>query len=140
MAKRADKQPVAKIDWAALVKAAQDVRKHSYSPYSKFPVGAALLGESGRIYTGCNVENSSYGLTICAERNAVGQAIAAGERRILALAIAAGTKPCPPCGACRQVLAEFCGPEAPVALIGSRSRSVHQMGDLLPIGFDKSFL
>jgi cytidine deaminase len=140
MAKRAEKQPPVKIDWSALVNAAKDARKRAYAPYSKFPVGAAILGASGRIYIGCNVENSSYGLTICAERNAMGRAIVEGEKQILAIAIAAGAKPCPPCGACRQVLAEFGGPEVPVALVAGRSRTVHQLGDLLPYTFDKTFL
>ena len=140
MAKRAEKQPLVKIDWTALVKAAKDSRKRAYAPYSKFPVGAAILGASGRIYAGCNVENSSYGLTVCAERNAIGLAVLEGEKRILAVAVAAGAKPCPPCGACRQVLAEFGGAEVPVALVGGASRMVHQLGDLLPFAFDKSFL
>jgi cytidine deaminase len=140
MAKRAERQP-RKIDWPTLVKAAREARKHAYAPYSKFQVGAAILGESGRVYQGCNVENSSYGLSMCAERNAAGAAILGGERRIVAIAIAGGSdKPCPPCGACRQVLAELGGPEVAVALVGGRTRTVHQLGDLLPFIFDKSFL
>ncbi len=129
-----------KIDWAALLKAAQAVRKNAYAPYSKFNVGAAVLGGSGRTYTGCNVENSSFGLSLCAERNAVGSAVAAGEKRILACAIAAGDKPCPPCGMCRQVLAEFGDLSMPVALVGGKQRTIHALSDLLPYAFDKSFL
>ncbi len=100
---------------AALIKAAIEVRERAYAPYSKYQVGAALLMEDGTIVTGVNVENSSYGLTMCAERTAVGQAIAAGYRKILAIAVAtdnAGS----PCGACRQVLTEFAG-DVPVYLV-----------------------
>ena len=129
-----------RIDWTALVRAARDARKRAWAPYSHFPVGAAIVGESGRIYVGCNVENSSYGLTVCAERNAIGAAVVAGEKRIVAVAIAAGARPCPPCGMCRQVLAEFGGPQTPVALLGGRRRWVHQLGELLPHAFDRSYL
>lgn len=100
---------------AALIKAAIEVRDRAYAPYSNYQVGAALLMADGTIVTGVNVENSSYGLTICAERTAVGKAIAAGHRKILAVAVAtdnAGS----PCGACRQVLTEFAG-DVPVYLV-----------------------
>lgn len=100
---------------AALIKAAIEVRERAYAPYSNYQVGAALLMADGTIVTGVNVENSSYGLTMCAERTAVGQAIAAGYRKILAIAVAtdnAGS----PCGACRQVLTEFAG-DVPVYLV-----------------------
>jgi cytidine deaminase len=100
---------------AALIKAAIEVRERAYAPYSHYQVGAALLMADGTIITGVNVENSSYGLTMCAERTAVGQAIAAGYRKILAVAVAtdnAGS----PCGACRQVLTEFAG-DVPVYLV-----------------------
>ncbi|HEY3448847.1 MAG TPA: cytidine deaminase [Myxococcales bacterium] len=129
-----------KVDWAAMLRAAQTVRKTAYAPYSKFKVGAAVLGGSGKIHVGCNVENSSYGLTVCAERNAIGAAVAAGETHILACAIAAGGKPCPPCGMCRQVLAEFGDPSIPVAMVGGKERTIHALADLLPHAFDKSFL
>src|SRR5436305_1990648 len=90
----------------ALIAAACDIRKQAHAPYSKFQVGAALLTASGKIITGCNVENASYGLTICAERSAVCSAIAAGQRQFVAMAVATpgGHSPC---GACRQVLVEF---------------------------------
>lgn len=90
-----------------LVSAARQARERAYAPYSHFSVGAAVEGDDGRIYTGCNVENSSYGLTSCAERNAVFAAVAAGCRKIQSVAVAADEDYTLPCGACRQVLAEF---------------------------------
>ncbi|MEI7911191.1 MAG: cytidine deaminase [Verrucomicrobiota bacterium] len=96
------------MDWDLMVKVAWDLRERAYAPYSKFPVGAAVMAADGRIFAGCNVENLSYGLTQCAERVAVGVAIAAGARELVALAVVADTQvPISPCGACRQVLAEF---------------------------------
>ena len=96
------------IPWEKLLAEAWEVRERAHAPYSKFHVGAALLAADGRIFTGCNVENLSYGLTNCAERVAIGSAIAAGAREIVALAVVADTnEPISPCGACRQVMAEF---------------------------------
>jgi cytidine deaminase len=103
-------------------------------------VGAAVLGASGRVFTGCNVENSSYGLALCAERNAVGQAVAAGDRALLAVAVAVSGRPCPPCGMCRQVLFEFGSPDLVVALVGSKARAVHTLRELLPHAFGRDFL
>jgi cytidine deaminase len=92
----------------SLITAAREVREKAYAPYSKFAVGAALRTKSGRVFCGCNVENLSFGLTSCAERNAVFAAVAAGEKEFEAVAIVADSKePVTPCGACRQVLAEF---------------------------------
>ncbi len=95
-------------DWDALGDAARQASARAYSPYSEFPVGAAVQADDGRIFAGCNVENASSGLTVCAERNAVAQAVLAGARQLVAVAVYTPTaSPTPPCGACRQVLAEF---------------------------------
>jgi len=103
-----------------LVRAACEARLHSYCPYSRFRVGAALLSSSGKVYRGTNVENASFGLSICAERAAVFQAVSAGEREFTAIAVCAdGETPTPPCGACRQVLLEF-GPDMVLLMAGSR--------------------
>jgi len=99
-----------------LINKALQARKNAYIPYSHFAVGAALLTRKGTIYTGCNIENASYGLSICAERVAIFKAVAEGEKDFLALAVVADTdQPCSPCGACRQVLTEF-APEMPVLM------------------------
>jgi cytidine deaminase len=98
-----------------LLAAARLARDKAYAPYSDFPVGAAVLGSDGRIYSGCNVENSSFGLTICAERNAIFAMVAAGEREIREILVIGKTKEIlPPCGACRQVIAEFAEPSVVV--------------------------
>ena len=119
------------MDHEKLVAAAWRARKAAYSPYSNFPVGAALLAGDGRIFVGCNVENISFGLTICAERVAIGAAIAAGVRKFVAAAVVADTGvPISPCGACRQVLAEF---GVPVVVLANReNRLVFTMEELLP--------
>lgn len=119
------------MEWDDLVKAAWQAREQAYAPYSKFPVGAALLAADGRIFIGCNVENLSYGLTQCAERVAIGAAVAAGARAFLAVAVVADTGvPISPCGACRQVLAEF---GVPLVVAANRAtRLEFRMDVLLP--------
>ncbi len=118
-----------------LLSRAADAAARSYSPYSKFPVGAALLTESGEIITGTNVENRSFGLTICAERSAVCTAVSRGLTRFTALAVSCprADYPVSPCGACRQVLSEFMAPEAPVIFQGGKGKPVTTtMGGLFP--------
>ena len=111
-------------------------RESAYAPYSGYRLGAAVRGVSGRVYTGCNVENASYGLTICAERVAVFQAIAAGERELTALALVAdGPEPPTPCGACRQVLREFAA-DMPIHVANlAGARHTYRLADLLPDAF-----
>lgn len=120
----------------ALVAAARAAATQAYSPYSKVCVGAALLAEDGSLYIGCNVENASYGLTICAERVAIGNAVAAGARRFRALAIATNQpRVVMPCGACRQVLMEF-APDLELHVAGpGKERVTTTLADLLPAAF-----
>ncbi|MBN1643019.1 MAG: cytidine deaminase [Anaerolineae bacterium] len=117
-----------------LIALAREARAHAYAPYSDHAVGAALLGASGRVYTGCNVENAAYSHTICAERTALVKAVSEGERSFTAIAVVT-PKGGTPCGACRQVLAEF-GLQIRV-LIATPDRLVHEttVGDLLPHAF-----
>jgi homotetrameric cytidine deaminase len=133
----------APVNMQALIKAALDAAHQSYSPYSGFRVGSALLLANGETVTGANVENVSYGLTICAERSALVRAVAqfGPEVRIVAAAIVnLNDAPSPPCGACRQVLAEFIDPEAPVSFPAHRSGVIASItlpfSELLPHGFD----
>lgn len=122
-----------------LLAAAAAARRNAHAPYSKYEVGAALLAEDGSVTTGCNVENASYGLTICAERVALGAAVAAGKTSFKAIAIVADEGPAPlPCGACRQVMAEFCPPELPVYIAGAGYTDGYEtttLGELLPHAF-----
>lgn len=124
-----------------LIQRARAARRRAVAPYSKFKVGAALLAEDGKIYTGCNIENASYGLTICAERVAVFKALSEGAHRFSKIAVVADTRRLtPPCGACRQILWEFCG-DAVILLANLRGRvHRHQMHELLPYAFDRRFL
>jgi cytidine deaminase len=130
-------------DMRRLVQAALRVLGNSYAPYSNVHVAAAVLDEQGRVHLGVNVENASYGLTICAERNAVAAMVTAGGRRVKAVAVVSDMpEPLPPCGACRQVLAEFAGPETPVASYSARSGKacLWTLGELLPYAFTASHI
>ena len=124
-----------------LVSAARTAREQAVAPYSNFKVGAALLTTAGRIVTGCNVENATYGLTVCAERVALLKALSEGERAFAAIAVVADTAaPTPPCGACRQLLWEYCG-DVPVVLANLTDvTGRHQMSELLPLPFDARLL
>ncbi|HLN00250.1 MAG TPA: cytidine deaminase [Bryobacteraceae bacterium] len=125
----------------ALVAAALEVRKHAHAPFSKFQVGAALEDDTGRVHTGCNVENATYGLTVCAERVAVFKAISEGARKFRRIAVAADTDVLtPPCGACRQILWEFCG-DIDIILANPRGKTeTLRLSSLFPRPFDASFL
>jgi|SRR5579871_54989 len=124
-----------------LLASALAARENAHAPFSKFKVGAALEDDTGRIHTGCNVENATYGLTICAERVAVFKAISEGARRFRRLAVAADTDLLtPPCGACRQILWEFCG-DLEIALVNARGKiETYRLSELFPKPFDVSYL
>jgi cytidine deaminase len=132
-------QAMTTIAVTQLIRKAAAGRRRAYAPYSKFRVGAALAAADGRIFEGCNVENASYGLTICAERAAVAAAVTAGCRRFKAMAIVGGTRQAPyPCGACLQVLAEFCRPDCLIILAPAGRPSdftICRLKDLLPKTF-----
>ena len=118
-----------------LLNAALSARERAYAPYSKFLVGAAVLAKSGKIYAGCNIENASYGLTVCAERNALFSAVGAGEREFTALCVVGDTgAPISPCGACRQVMAEFKIPRIILANLKGDVKE-YTLEELLPYGF-----
>lgn len=126
----------------ALVERARAARAHAYAPYSAFAVGAAVLDEQGRIHAGCNVENASYGLTQCAEANAIGALVAAGGARIVAAAVVGvAALPVTPCGACRQRLREFAADDCPVWIADLESvRARFTLGELLPASFGPEHL
>jgi len=128
----------------ALAQAAIAIKKNSYSPYSHFKVGAAVLTEDGQIYSGTNIENASFGLTLCAERNAIFAAICQGHRRVAALALCTdsvkGQKFGTPCGACRQVMTEFMDAKAPVILVAEGKKGAFTiykkpLKDFMPYSF-----
>ncbi len=134
------------INSRALLAMAEEARAASYSPYSGITVGAALMTREGKIYRGANIENASYSPTICAERVAFFKAISEGERDFIAIAIAGGPEgnpskaDFPPCGVCRQVMAEFCSDDFYVIWGNGESITVKTLGDVLPFGFDKKNL
>ena len=120
-----------------LIETAVQALENAHAPYSGYQVGAALLCSDGTVFKGCNVENASYSMTNCAERTAVFSAIAAGHKQFKAIAIAASREPTPfPCGACRQVLAEFCDPDFSVYIASGDRIETTTLGELLPKSFD----
>jgi len=124
------------VDDLVLLTAAREAKSRAYAPYSRFPVGAAVLTKKGAVYTGCNIENASLGLTVCAERAAVFNAVCAGERDLEALAVSADTPGhCRPCGACRQVLAEFSDDIRVIMGNMNMEYEVKTIKDLLPDSF-----
>ncbi|HEX5793767.1 MAG TPA: cytidine deaminase [Rheinheimera sp.] len=133
---------MSEVNWAVLQQAAQQAAAQAYAPYSKFPVGVAVLADSGKIYSGCNVENASYGGTVCAERNAIAAAVVAGERKFTALLVyTPQTQLTPPCGICRQVIAEFFTPDAPIASCNHLQQQQNwTLGELLPAAFTPTYL
>ncbi|ELS03190.1 cytidine deaminase [Xenococcus sp. PCC 7305] len=132
-------ESITEAQQSQLWKTAQQAYQNSYAPYSQFPVGAALLTQQGNIFAGCNVENISYGLTICAERNAIASAVAAeGGQQMKIQAVAIANKrqiPCSPCGACRQVIAEFADKNTIVIFLGQKGVEISTLAELLPQGF-----
>ena len=127
------------MNYEELIKAAIEARELAYSPYSQYKVGASLLCTHGKIYKGCNVENASYGETVCAERVAILKAISDGERDFSAIAIVGGKDElCSyayPCGACRQVMSEFCQPDFKIVLFDGENEEIHTLGELFPHSF-----
>lgn len=130
-----------KKELKSLIESAKNAREKAHAPYSKFKVGAAVKTKSDKIYTGCNIENASYSLTVCAERVAIFKAISEGETEFEQLAVVADTeKLTPPCGACRQIIWEFCG-DIPVTFANLHGETeTFQMSELLPRAFDSKFL
>ena len=132
------------IQHQALMAAAVEAREFSYSPYSGYRVGAALLGADGNIYTGCNVENAGYTPTNCAERTAVFKAVSEGVREFCAIAVVGGSgetldAACTPCGVCRQVMTEFCGPDFQIHMTdGTGSITTLSLKEMMPLSFSGS--
>lgn len=118
-----------------LIMYAKEGRKHAYAPYSHYPVGAAAEDENGRIYTGCNIENGSYGATMCAERTAIFKAVSEGAEKISKIAITAEGNMPYPCGMCRQVMSEFCSSDTKVILECDGKVEIYTFGELMPYGF-----
>lgn len=128
-----------------LMVAANEARKFAYTPYSNFKVGAALLTKSGKLYMGCNIENSSYTPTVCAERTAVFKAVSEGESDFAVIAVVGGKEEnplefCSPCGVCRQVLAEFCGADFRILLGNPEKFQSYTVDEILPFSFTKKDL
>ena len=134
--------PKPRIPWAEMFELAEAARQKAYAPYSRFHVGAALLADDGTIVAGCNVENASYGLTLCAERNAAGALVALGKRPIACAIVVDSKRPTPPCGMCRQVLAELGSLEMPVIsrTVKGNKEARWAVRQLLPHAFTPDFL
>ncbi|HMU44389.1 MAG TPA: cytidine deaminase [Ignavibacteriaceae bacterium] len=129
------------MDYSLLIQKAVEAKKFAYAPYSNFKVGAALLTTDGKIYTGCNIENSSYGLTICAERTAIFKAMSEGKRKFSAIAISGDTDNyLTPCGACRQIIFDHCGNIDIVLINKNLDQKIFSTNDLLPLAFGDSDL
>lgn len=131
---------MSEIPWTRLFEVAEAARNKAHAPYSKFFVGAAVLQDDGSISAGCNLENASYGLTVCAERNALAAMVLQGRKPVAVAIVVDSREPTPPCGACRQVLAEFGDAAMPVSsrtLAGQQAN--WKLGELLPFAFTKSF-
>ncbi len=130
-----------KKEYKKLINEAENARKRAYAPYSKFKVGAAVLCADGKIFTGCNIENASFGLAVCAERVAIFKAISEGETKFDAIAIVGDTdKACSPCGACRQVISEF-GEDTPLIMANLKGDAkIKKIEELLPEAFGKNDL
>jgi cytidine deaminase len=129
------------VDDHALIDSARRARERAVAPYSTFKVGAALETDDGIVVTGCNIENSTYGLTVCAERVAVFKAVSEGQRRFTRIAIVADTtEPTPPCGPCRQILWEFCGNIEVILANLQQETGRYRLADLLPLPFDQRLL
>ena len=126
------------VDWTDLIAAARDAREHAYVPYSDFRVGAAALMEDGSISAGGNIENRTYGLTLCAERVALAAAVSRGAGRARAIAVVTDTSPpATPCGLCLETMAEFADPELPILLVNLDGEQIeHRLQDLLPHPFE----
>ena len=133
------------MEYKSLMDKALEARKKSYSPYSHFCVGAALLCKNGKVYTGCNIENAAYTPTNCAERTAIFKAVSEGEREFEAIAIVGGKENedgefCAPCGVCRQVMAEFCDKDFKIVLGNAKEITVYTLAEMLPYSFTKDNL
>ena len=127
--------------WRSLAREAEKARARAHAPYSSYRVGAALLTTDGEIITGCNIENATYGLTVCAERVALFKALSDGRDHFVRIAVVADTEaPTPPCGPCRQLLWEFCGDIEVVMANLTRETARHQLAALLPLPFDRRLL
>lgn len=129
------------MEYKELMRLACEARERAYAPYSGFAVGAALLSKSGRVYTGCNIENAAYSPTNCAERTAFFKAVSEGEQEFVAIAVTGGKagekagQTCAPCGVCRQVMAEFCRGDFVIVLGNEDSLAQHTLAELLPMSF-----